>query len=481
VSDSDQTVPPRPRFRDDVVAVEVDRELLLLDQAASTIVRLDAAATQALGRAGGPDADVLGALADLGLVADRTGRVTRRDVLRTTGLAGLGISVLALPAAASAVSLEGQAGEEPFALATGSVAALDTEVTGLSASVNAIVVQTDGKIVIGGRFTSVGGVTRNRVARIHPNGTVDNSFNPSASAEVFALAVQSDGRIVIGGQFTSVGGITRNRLARVHSNGTLDDLDLNLTGNANALAVQQVDGEEMILVGGAFANVGATPVRRLIRIREDDSLDPNMNAVGVGTTLYALAIDAQNRIIVGGAFVQFRNESGVFVDRAGIVRLTTAGQLDTDFPSLVANGAPIENSVEALAVDSVGRILLGGRFQTTFPDDTPARYIARMSAAGVPDPTFDPDLNGNVRAITVQTDGRAVIGGEFTTIDDTTRNRIARLHADTAGVSFLDTTFDPNADGTVNALAMQANGRIVLGGAFNNVGGQPRSKLARLD
>ena len=479
MSDTGKTEPAPPRFRDDVVAVEVDRELLLLDQAASTIVRLDAAATEALGRAGGPDADVLGALADLGLVADGSGRVTRRDVLRTTGLAGLGISVLALPAAASAVSLEGQSSEEPFALATGAVAAFDPNVFG---TVNTIVVQTDGRIVIGGSFSRVGGITRNRLARIYPNGWLDEGFDANVGSTVLAMALQSDGRIVIGGAFTTVGGVTRNRLARILPDGDLDDLDVNLTGNVNALAIQQVGEEEMIVVGGSFGNVGATAVLRLIRIRDDGSLDPNLITLGATFDVNALAIDTQNRIIVGGSFQTFRTEGNVILSNvAGIVRVTTAGQYDNTFTSLVTNGVPAVNSVRALAVDGNGRILLGGSFETTFADGTAARYIARMSAAGQPDTTFNPNLNSNVLAIAVQTDGRAIIGGGFTTIDNTTRNRIARLHADTAGVSFLDTTFDPNAGSTVNALAMQANGRILLGGAFTTVGGQTRNRLARLD
>src|SRR5438093_670306 len=90
----------------------------------------------------------------------------------------------------------------------------------------AVVVQPDGKILIGGDFTTLspnGGaaVTRNRIARLNPDGTLD-AFNPNANGTVYAIAVQADGKILAGGLFTSIGGQTRNRIARLNSDGTLE-------------------------------------------------------------------------------------------------------------------------------------------------------------------------------------------------------------------------------------------------------------------
>src|SRR5438093_11199815 len=74
----------------------------------------------------------------------------------------------------------------------------------------AVVVQPDGKILIGGTFTTLspnGGaaVTRNRIARLNPDGTLDTSFNPSADNPVLSIAVQADGKILASGGFTSIG------------------------------------------------------------------------------------------------------------------------------------------------------------------------------------------------------------------------------------------------------------------------------------
>jgi hypothetical protein len=72
-----------------------------------------------------------------------------------------------------------------------------------SINIASMALQPDGKIVIGGGFTNVGGLTRNYIARLNADGTVDTAFNPNASLAVFAIAVQSDGKILIGGTFTT--------------------------------------------------------------------------------------------------------------------------------------------------------------------------------------------------------------------------------------------------------------------------------------
>src|SRR5437660_1449440 len=93
---------------------------------------------------------------------------------------------------------------------------------------------------------------------------------------------------------------------------------------------------------------------------------------------------------------------------------------------------------------------------------------------------FDPNANDAVEVVVVQPDGKILIGGGFTSVLGVTRNHIARLDA-TGG---LDESFDPNANETVISIAVQADGRILAGGDFfgsNSIGGQPRNSIARLD
>ena len=98
---------------------------------------------------------------------------------------------------------------------------------------------------------------------------------------------------------------------------------------------------------------------------------------------------------------------------------------------------------------------------------------------------FDPNADGLIRVVVVQPDGKILIGGDFTTLSPNrgapvTRNRIARLNPD----GTLDAGFDPNANNSVYAIALQADGRILVSGAFsgmNSIGGQSRNRIARLD
>src|SRR6185369_14420460 len=97
--------------------------------------------------------------------------------------------------------------------------------SGVNGDVGSLALQADGKTVIGGVFTSVNGTTRNGIARLNSDGTLDTSFLAAGSgtnSSVLAIAVQSDGKIVIGGFFTSVNGTTRNGAARLNVDGTLD-------------------------------------------------------------------------------------------------------------------------------------------------------------------------------------------------------------------------------------------------------------------
>src|SRR5204862_6818898 len=114
--------------------------------------------------------------------------------------------------------------------------ALDGFDPNANGTVQVVVVQPDGKILLGGDFTTLspnggGAVTRNRIARLNPDGTLDTAFNPNASDTVYTIAVQADGKILVGGHFNganSIGGQTRNRIARLNATtGVADSFDTN--------------------------------------------------------------------------------------------------------------------------------------------------------------------------------------------------------------------------------------------------------------
>ena len=138
--------------------------------------------------------------------------------------------------------------------------ALDGFDPGANNTVEALAVQADGKILVGGEFTTLGGggtgtTTRNHIGRLNPDGTVDTGFDPGANGTIFDLAVQADGKILVVGDFTTLGGggtgnALRNKIGRLNADGTLDT-SFNPGANAFVLTVAlQADGK--ILVGGGF-------------------------------------------------------------------------------------------------------------------------------------------------------------------------------------------------------------------------------------
>ena len=173
---------------------------------------------------------------------------------------------------------------------------------------NALVVQSDGKVVICGDFTTVNGAARNRIARLNSDGTLDFTFLATASGANFAVnaaAVQSDGKIVIGGRFSTINGTTRNHIARLNADGTLDASFLaagsGVNGDVFALALQS-DGKPVI--GGFFTSVNGTSRNGIARLNSDGTNDGSFLATGSGVnnSVFAVAIQPDGRIVIGGLF-----------------------------------------------------------------------------------------------------------------------------------------------------------------------------------
>ena len=345
------------------------------------------------------------------------------------------------------------------------------------ANVNAIAVQPDGKIVVGGEFTHLGGQMRSRIGRLNADGTVDTSFNAGVvGGTVRALAVQADGKIVIGGVFSQIGGQVRNRIARLNADGTLD-MSFNPGVGASgpnfayvdALALQ-ADGK--ILVGGDFTQLGGQPRDFIGRLNTNGTLDTSFNP-GANNIVFALAVQADGNIVVGGQFTQLGGQQRTYVGR-----VNASGALDGAFNLGVVSGGPVQ--VVRVQVD--GKILVGGGF--TMLGGQPRNSLARFETTGTLDSSFNPGASGGffpVETLAVQADGKIVVGGQFTQLGGQPRNLIGRIDAD----GTLDSGFNPGASGTgfsgVLAVAVQTDGRIVVGGQFTELAGQPRNNLGRFN
>jgi uncharacterized delta-60 repeat protein len=153
--------------------------------------------------------------------------------------------------------------------------------------VYAVAVQSDGKILVGGGFTAFKGANRNGIARLNANGSLDNGFNPGAGTDgsVSSVALQRDGKVLIGGSFTSVNGTNRNNIARLDANGSLDssfDPGTGADGIVRSIVLQP-DGK--VLIGDEFTTVNGVVRLQVARLCGDSLARPQLDIQRVGSNV----------------------------------------------------------------------------------------------------------------------------------------------------------------------------------------------------
>lgn len=247
------------------------------------------------------------------------------------------------------------------------------------------------------------------------------------------------------------------------------------TGSVHALALQS-NGQ--VLVGGGFSAFRGSPRSGVARLNPDGGLDtfnPGLAITGYNggsPTVFALGLQADGKVIAAGQFTVLNQTAG-----GGVARLNADGSLDGTFnvgSGVVDNGGAV-GEARAVAVLPNGQALVGGAFTHFNGAATPG--LALLQVGGGVDPGFNAGgagivTNGygnGVQAIAVQGDGKIVIGGGFSSYNGVAEGGVARLNAD----GTLDTSFNvgTGADYTVNAVAVQADGKVLAGGGFNNFDG----------
>ncbi len=329
---------------------------------------------------------------------------------------------------------------------------------------------------------------------IREPGMNDNNFlagDFAVTGSVRSLALQPQGEVVYTGAATLVDDEVVNGLGRLETDGAPDgtfDQGPGMTPAAGRAVVRQPDGK--LLFGGNFTTVRGEVVNRLARLIPEGSLDDGFD-IGDGPNgeVRALAVLADGRILVGGSFTQFDGSP-----RRGLARLHADGSLDTSFLATpIANISVME--VETLVPQPDGKVLVGGLIRTASSGQIFAGGLSsgvlRLLADGTVDTAFDIGAGahelGNtavpmrVQALALQSDGKVLVGGEFTGFRGVTARRLARLEANGQLDSGFQSAMGANGpDSTVFGLLVQADGRIVVSGQFGQIGGASRANLARL-
>jgi uncharacterized delta-60 repeat protein len=345
--------------------------------------------------------------------------------------------------------------------------------TGANNLVYTTAIQIDGKIIIGGYFSSYNDTTRNYIARLNTDGSLDTSFHVGTGADyrVYTTAIQSDGKIIIGGGFRNYNGSARNYIARLNADGSLDGaLDVG-TGTDQAVYITVIQSDEEIIIGGAFTSYNGKEANGLTRLNSDGSLDLSFNAIiGKNSLVYTTSLQSNGEIITGGYFGYF-----TATGRNYIARLDSDGNIDTGFNA----GTGANSWVYSTALQSDGKIMIGGYF-TTY-NNTARNYVARLEDDGGIDSSFNPGAGANswINTLSVQNDGKIMIGGNFSSYDSIDRNYITRLNSDGS----LDVTFNPGtgADNPIQAMVIQSDGKIIIVGNFTSYDGTGRNRIARLN
>lgn len=315
-------------------------------------------------------------------------------------------------------------------------------------------------LYVGGLFTSVNGVTRNRIAAIDASTGGVTPWNPNAQmsgdAPVYALAI-SGSTIYAGGIFNAIGGQPRNCIAALSAT----------TGQATAWtpitsgpAVYDIEVKgDTILVGGWFSTMGGQPRNNVAALRANNGQALSWNPNVAGTVSDITLTGTQ--LLIGGDFFAV----------AGVPRNSIAS-VDATTGALASWNPSCDGVVwKMLATPST--VYVGGSFGQI--GGQPRRNVAAIDASTGSATSWNPGVGGDV--LVLQQAGSAIwVGGWFYVLGLQARENLAAL--DAASGTLLPWNPAPSND----VLAIEGSGQnLYVGGAFTSIGGQPRNRIAALD
>ena len=342
--------------------------------------------------------------------------------------------------------------------------------------------QTDGKILIGGNFSSWNSSSARHLVRLNSDGTLDTSFSSNIGTggggfnSVSDLKIQSDGKIIACGSFSSWNGTSANDIIRLNSNGTLDTVFSSNVGSGANSTIETVDIQQdgKIIAAGQFNTWAGVSVGGLVRLNSDGTRDTTFSSnVGTGyltstnELIQRVLVQQDGKIIVAGWFDKW---NGATV--GGLVRLNSDGTLDTTFSSNVGTGALY---VREAVIQPDGKIILS--IIVGIWNGQSSSRIIRLNQDGTKDSNFYySSTAGGPFGLALQEDGKILAGFSSTT------KGVIRLNSN----GTLDEYFDIHAGAnttpnTVNSINQQPDGKIILAGSFRNFDGVVVSGIARLN
>jgi len=353
-----------------------------------------------------------------------------------------------------------------------------------SPSVNDAAIQSDGKIICVGRMTQYQEVIINNIIRLNSNGSIDNTFDVGSSSltgfnnTVDKVLIQNNGKILLGGVFTSYKNNETNSICRLNTDGSID---LSFRGQLFGGSILNIiDTGSSIICCGSFLYYNKTQINRIINIYNQGLINNNFNiGSGFNNTVNATSIGGlefkppgvccivkqhDGKFVCAGTFNRYNNTQIT----GDIVRINIDGTIDNNFITDSVLSSKIGN-MSTLLVQPDNKILCAGAFN-----------IVRLNADGSTDNSFNTGsgFNGRVDCIVILNDGKIIAGGTFTNYNGLTSNRIVKLNTN----GTIDTSFSIGSgfDGRVTALTLQKDGKILCGGSFSNYNNISSKGIVRL-
>jgi hypothetical protein len=244
--------------------------------------------------------------------------------------------------------------------------------------VYAVAVQGDGRIVVGGGFTTLNGERANRIARLDADGTPDAAFieNTGAgfSASTWAVATQADGKILVGGSFTTLNGKSANRIARLNSGSS---------GGADSTSSSaQPTYTFFFLTSGGGTCLADVTVTRFERV----TLPPaSVACTPLGTSLAGWSIPGQDWAFNPGRVVT-AVDSQVFTAVAREPMLTVTYDANVGIgDECIPSGANAENEPDRLDTVTIPRAGDAATLAASAPCNPPGFVLIGWTDANTPD------------------------------------------------------------------------------------------------
>jgi uncharacterized delta-60 repeat protein len=399
--------------------------------------------------------------------------------------------------------------------------------------------QPDGKLVIAGNFTRIGGSAASHISRLNANGTLDAAFqqNVGTTQQAYELWLLSTGKLLVssGGGDLTAGGLTKPGLLRLNADGSGDatfDIGTGPTGeivyldealplpngqtivvgsfeafngiqahgivrlNANGTVDQSFNSGSGIaggyaelstvvplpngkfLIGGGFTSYNGIPCNGLARLNSDGSFDPTFStSLGVQTDIINIVVQPDGKILLSGP--SYFSNAGTSTTPQGLVRLLPSGAVDSGFtPPAFAPYDVYSFSGSSMQLQADGKILL---LNSADMASTGVNHLARLNSNGTVDASYQVGTGPNSSPTTIQllANGRLLVAGYFNNFNGTLDRPLLQV----APNGTVEPSFQPliQASGSIRDIVRQTDGKLIAGGYFSEINGQAVRRLARFN